>query len=366
MPELRELVEMVRAETRPVPDAWEEQQRRQRRIARNRRIGAISLATAIAVMAVFLVLSQSDVTDRGKEANKVAGPPGVIPSEPGIYLFDLETKVSTRVGSFVHRPAFAVSPDGTTIAYQGTDATGHDVVYVANVDGTNARALEDTAVVGAPGPRLMRFSPDGTRIVYQEAKWPGDLFLVDVATGILETQLTHFDPIRSGGVGPPTFSPDGETVLFSWPSQSSPDQWDLWAVPVSGGEPRQLIRDAVGGHLSPDGQRIVYFTFSPEDPFEGNMWLADADGTNARPLVRGDLQIPSARWSPDGTKIAYAEWGDRDSRSRGGTFVLDLTTGETSKVLDGSYHAEWVDGHTWIVVPHFDMQADGFVEGFLP
>ena len=46
MPELREVFEMVRNKTQPVPDSWEEQQKRQRRVAHNRRIGAISLASA--------------------------------------------------------------------------------------------------------------------------------------------------------------------------------------------------------------------------------------------------------------------------------------------------------------------------------
>jgi Tol biopolymer transport system component len=94
---------------------------------------------------------------------------------------------------------------------------------------------------------------------------------------------------------------------------------------------------------------LAYFRFSPGDPFVGDLWLADADGTDARRLARGDLQTLSAEWSPDGTRIAYAEWGGIDQGR--GTYVVDVTTGETSKVLDDAYFAEWVDGHTWIIGP---------------
>ncbi len=153
----------------------------------------------------------------------------------------------------------------------------------------------------------------------------------------------------------PSFSPDGETVLFQRPEANYIDQptnfrnqsWGVWAVPVTGGRPELVLRDAVGARLSPDGRRIVYFKVSPgEDPVAADMWLADADGTDAQRLVRGNLQTLSAEWSPDGTKIAYARMGGRS-----GTYVLDVTTGETSKVLDDAYFPEWVDDHTLIVGP---------------
>jgi Tol biopolymer transport system component len=91
----------------------------------------------------------------------------------------------------------------------------------------------------------------------------------------------------------------------------------------------------------------VYFRARPgEDPFAADMWLANADGTDARLLVRGGVVTLSAEWSPDGTKIAHARWGHG-----GGTYVVDVTTGETSNVLDGAYFPESVDDHTLIVGP---------------
>jgi Tol biopolymer transport system component len=349
MPELKEVFEMVRNQTKPVTGAWEEQERRQRRVARNRKIGAISLSAALAVVGVWFVLSGSDATDRGRETNKVAGQPAALPSEPGAYLFDLETGQATHVAGIVapgyESPGIAVSPDGTMVAYRGIDQAGKWVIYVGNVDGTNVRVLRRTATT-ARGPVGPQFSPDGSEIAYQEkgsGHWVGDIFLVDVATGET-TRMTHLRPVASGlwYMGP-TFSPDGQTVFFTRPNDNYVHQsWSLWSVPAPGGEPRLVLRDAIGGRLSPDGRTIVYFTFktTPESGFLANMWLANADGTDARRLGRGD--VFSARWSPDGSKIAYTEQGD--------AYVVDVTTGEVSRVLeDTNKFPEWVDDHTWII-----------------
>jgi Tol biopolymer transport system component len=348
MPELREVFETVRNQTEPVLGAWKELERRQRRVVRNRRIGAISLSAALALVAAWFALLGSDATDQGKETNKVIGQPATLPSEPGVYLFDLETQQATRVaGIDPVSSGIAVSPDGTMIAYGGFDPGGQHVIYVANIDGTNIRALEKTAAT-APDTVVMGFSPDGSQIVYQsrvDGYTVGDLFLVDVATGET-TQLTNLEPVSSSFWWDmaPSFSPDGQMVLFTRANSNKINRsWDLWSVPATGGRPRLVLRDAVLGRFSPDGRTIAYFKPTPADPL-GDMWLADADGTDPRRLARGDLWAP--RWSPDGTKIAYAD------RGRGGTYVVDVTTGGTSRVLDGAYWPEWIDEQTWIVAPN--------------
>jgi Tol biopolymer transport system component len=364
MPELREVYDMVTRQRPPAPGALERQRERQHMYLRNRKLGAIALSAALAVVAALFVVDGFAATNQGKEPNKVAGLPATLPSKPGVYLFDLETKQVTGVaGVFnVAPPAnpndvpagIAVSPDGTMVAYEGAATGGKQVIFVANINGTNIRALEKTAGP-SPDPVGPRFSPDGSQIVYQArpfgglANYVGDLFLVNVATGET-TRLTRLARVISDlwYMGP-TFSPDGETVFFTRPSSNWANQsWNLWSVPASGGRPRLVLRDAVGGRLSPDGRTIVYFKYkpSPENPFFGDIWLADSDGTNARRVASGD--VFSARWSPDGTKIAYHyHYSDQGP---GVAYVLDVATGEISTVLeDTNAFPEWVDDHTWII-----------------
>jgi len=350
MPELREVYFMVTEQRSPAPGALDRQRDRQHRSLRNRKLGTFALSAALVVAAILVVvLAGTDATNGGKRTNEPAVRPTVTPA-PGAYLIDLDTGQRTRVGGIESpgylSPGIAVSRDGSMVAYSGNDPGGKLVIYVANADGTNIRPLEKTARFGAAvGPQ---FSPDGSQIVYQAkgaGNVAGDIAVVTVATGAT-TRVTDLEPAFSSlwYMGP-HFGPDGQMIFFTLPRTPSASQgWDLWSVPVSGGMPELVLRGAIGGRISPDGRRIVYFdNASHGNGPVGDMWLADADGSNPQHVdgVQGD--VFSARWSPDGTRIAYTE-----SRS---AYVVDVTTGEVTTVLDDltSGFPEWVDDHTWIV-----------------
>jgi Tol biopolymer transport system component len=352
MPELREVYFMVTEQRAPAPGALDRQRDRQHRSIRNRKLGTIALSAALVVAVILVVaLAGTDAFEGGRRSNQPAVQPTVLPTA-GAYLFDLDTGQRTRVGNIESpgylSPGIAVSRDGSMVAYSGNDGE-RLVIYVANADGTDIRPLEETGRDGAAvGPQ---FSPDGSQIVYQ-AQGPGnlvgDVFVVDVATGAT-TRVTDLEPVHNDlwYMGP-QFSPDGRTILFTSPRASDTNQeWDLWSVPVSGGTPELVLRGAIGGHLSPDGRRLAYFEPNPShnDPFRGDMWLADADGSNPRRVTGVQGDVFSARWSPVGTRIAYTEHASRSA------YVVDLTTGEVTKVLDDITEAfpEWVDNHTWIV-----------------
>src|SRR5262245_39893014 len=152
MPDLREVFEMTTKQMgEPDLDAWQEQERRQRKASRNKRIGAFAVTAALVVIATLVVvLNGTDAINRGTQTNEPAqsGPP----SELGAYLLDLATGETTPAAgsASIPSPGIAVSPDGTMVAYVGVDPEARHVIYVANVDGTNVRALEQTASAG-PG-----------------------------------------------------------------------------------------------------------------------------------------------------------------------------------------------------------------------
>lgn len=344
MTELREVFEMVRNQTEPDVDAWwEEQEQRQGRTSRSRKAGAIALSAALVIATAWFVLGGSQVTDQSEEIEKPASRGATLPSRQGLYFLDLATKQVTSGPRFARISAryLAVSPEGSRVAYVGIDDEIRDVIFVADIDGTNTRPLAGTATMGT----LMapQWSPDGALITYQAkgtGLFVGDLFIVDVATGTTR-RLTHLDPLSSPlwWMGP-TFSPDGEAVLFTFPRDELGQQtWDLWSVAVSGGKPTLVRRDAAGGSLSPDARTIAYIQGSG---LFGDLWLADADGADARPLVTGEGELAPPRWSPGGSKIAYVDLG------RGGTYIVDVGTGETTRVLDAPYWPEWLDDHTLI------------------
>ena len=337
---------MVRKQAEPNLDAWwEEQEQRQGRASRNRKVGAIALSAALVIATALFVLRESEVTDQSKETEKPASSGVTLPSKQGLYFLDLETGQVTGGPIFAGVDArdVAVSPEGSRVAYVGIDKEIRDVIFVADIDGTNPRPLAGTATMATL--RVPHWSPDGALITYQTKGTGldvGDLFVVDVTTG-RATQLTDLDPVSSPLYDmAPRFSPDGEAVLFTWPGGELGHQmWDLWSVPVSGGKPTLVRRDAALGSLSPDARTIAYLqVLRTGSVGSGDLWLADADGTDARPLVTGELV--AARWSPDGTRIAYADTG------RVGTYIVDVGTGETTRVLDDPSWPEWLDDHTLI------------------
>ena len=61
--------------------------------------------------------------------------------------------------------------------------------------------------------------------------------------------------------------------------------------------------------ISPDGKQIVFtrrWVDKMNDKFESALYLMNADGSHQRFLVKGS----GARWSPDGTRIAYMADGE--------------------------------------------------------
>ncbi|HEY8120234.1 MAG TPA: S9 family peptidase [Myxococcota bacterium] len=90
---------------------------------------------------------------------------------------------------------------------------------------------------------------------------------------------------------------------------------------------------AADPQISPDGRRIVYVRMGFDirsDRVRASLWSVDADGSNHRPL-RADRQSSSSpRWSPDGTRIAYASSAEGSPQ----LFVRWMDSGQTALITD--------------------------------
>ena len=344
------------------PDgAFERLVRRRDRKRRKQRIAAGVVGIAVFVAASLVVTSVGSL-DRSETSvvpgGDVTGPAETGPTETGPaetgpmvavgpvpktdYLLDLDTGETTPLPeSIVGREdvtgAYAVSPDGSRLAYVGRG----DGIFVANLDGTRIEqvTVELRGEAMPSSEAAPAWSPDGSKIAYIGRRMSGahgNVYLLDPATGV-STQVTD-DP--RDGAQSPTFSPDGSSIVYSAHREGG-DQ--ILAVPVAGGASVPLMGgDAVNAatitpvELSPHGLLLSY---ACGDQYGSDLCLANADGTDARLLVEGD---GPGSWSPDGTRIAYWDW-----RS-GGVHVVDVATGEETHVGGGAFPT-WLDGHTLIV-----------------
>jgi Tol biopolymer transport system component/imidazolonepropionase-like amidohydrolase len=131
-------------------------------------------------------------------------------------------------------------------------------------------------------------------------------------------------PRRALGIVKPALSPDGSRIAFV-------ALGDVWLLPVSGGRPENLTRDAAldaDVAWSPDGRQLVYT--SDKGGGLPQLWIRDLASGQDRQLTQIDTQPLGAAWSPDGTRIAFIDvdgmWGVA------GVCFVQVATGEVTRL----------------------------------
>lgn len=113
--------------------------------------------------------------------------------------------------------------------------------------------------------------------------------------------------------------------------------------------------------ISPDGSRVVYVRNTSDimtDRTRGNLWIVSADEGEHRPLLSGRDSYSSPRWSPDGTRLAYAS-AVEGSRQ---IYVRWMDTGQTALVTnltEAPRGMAWSPDGRWIA---FSMQVPSDLE----
>jgi Tol biopolymer transport system component len=327
-------------------DRFDDLLRRRDRKRRNQRIAAGVVGIAVFVAAVWFVTTGGPFTRTQQPAVQPTPTP---PAGTGLetYLIDLDTGEMTPLPKSIAGCCYAVSPDGTMVAYISQDDAGVSQFFIARLDGTDVQQVTQR---GAFAP--FDWSPDGAAIAY--TSWDEDvsnIFVLDLATG--ETsQVTNEKPMTETCVdcgllaaAYPQISADGASIVYE---VNRGGDLDVRIVPVAGGKSVLLVRGANLPTLSPDGSTLVV---GCGDRFGGGICIGHADGTNLRQLVSGNANGP--KWSPDGTRIAY---NDEDDNK---IFVVDLATGETTlvaKVSAPEFELKWSPDGTRIAYTNHDTE----------
>jgi Tol biopolymer transport system component len=108
-----------------------------------------------------------------------------------------------------------------------------------------------------------------------------------------------------GGQTMPAFSPDGNTVAFSWNGPAE-DNRDIYVKLIDSGEPLRLTTHPdfdTGPIFSPDGRRIAFSRFSDAvSGFKSAVYVIPALGGSEQRIAEGWAND----WSPDGKTLAVA------------------------------------------------------------
>jgi Tol biopolymer transport system component len=223
-----------------------------------------------------------------------------------------------------------ISPDGTTILF---DLVGH--IYKLPAQGGEATQITS----GLSFDSQPRFSPDGKQIVYISDRSGANNIWVANADGSGARALT--DDENTGFVSP-AWTPDGGFILVSRKKPEFYDSaYELWMYDKNGGSgvqvtkskasndsPPDAWRNALGGVASPDGHYFYYATKSGyfADDIRFPLWqITRRDRRTGEEDVITSNQGSAVRpvLSRDGTEMIYGTRRDGKTALR----LRNLDTG---------------------------------------
>jgi len=242
------------------------------------------------------------------------------------------------------------SPDGTMIAAVTETPDGRIGTLVMGADGSNATTFDiPDATRNAP---CIDWSPDGTKLLCEvwdnvhPRRLPG-LFTVNAADGSGLTRLTM--NTHGGHDIAQDFSPDGTQVLFLRENpQREHRHLAVFVAAADGSDPTRIspwLNDSAccQARWSPDGSLIAFAS-------GGVLRTVRPDGTPAgRILVDAGVRFQflfNPAWSPDGTKIAFAMY--LSSTKSTDVFTVNTDGSGLQAITESAHRFEgWPDWGTY-------------------
>jgi len=209
-------------------------------------------------------------------------------------------------------------------------------ILMANEDGTDSVTI-------AKGEKPT-FSPDGKKLAFltwQSLTFEREVYLIDLEKG-------SKTKIYGGLIDEFKFSPDSQRIALVSTHYLGDKKYsyDLIVIDLQSNKVLTVLEgwDSIGClSWSPDGKQIVFeeikgtYNDTKYIPISEKIFIIDADGTNLTELTEG--REPT--WSPKEEKIAFVKWYGIESEIVMELFVIDLTTGNITKIAENAGSPSW-------------------------
>jgi dipeptidyl aminopeptidase/acylaminoacyl peptidase len=235
------------------------------------------------------------------------------------------------------------SPNGRAIAYAANEG-GRAELRVFYLDTQRSATIARLA----GGPANLTWSPDGSQLAFQmfteedDSRGPRMPDRPDGAEWAAPARVLERTQIRADGQG---FLPNGAIQIY--------------VVPADGGAPRQLTfgEASLNGRMSwtPNGRNLVYGANAEEgyetQPNESDVYSLDVQSGAIRRLTSRDGEEGAPTLSPDGRRLAYIGFDDRQQGYQVTELYVANADGSNPRSLTASFDRDvqapqWVGNNT--------------------
>jgi len=246
------------------------------------------------------------------------------------YLGTLDEAGARRVAhefaEDILRQFGGVSLAGTKIYFVSERKPGIKEIWMMDPDGSNQKQLTYYNSVST----MPAVSPDGRILAFTTyAKGNPRILLQSLETG---RQLPFYNPVSSM-VGTPSFTPDGERIVFS----ASVDGWPQIHIANRDGSGLRRLSYVRAIEVEPKvnprtGAEIVFVSGrgGPHQIYRMNL-----EGGDVRRLTDGEGYASNPSWHPDGQHIAFA-WTRGYAPGNFNIFIMDVATGRFDQLTHGT------------------------------
>ena len=248
-------------------------------------------------------------------------------SRPEVALFEISVETGARrqvtfppAGTSDWMPS--VSPDGQMLGFARVVESGRGDVWAVPLAGGHARRLTDTDEVFF----CWAWAADGRDFLISYRRAGRAYLWLQPIKGGRATRVAGLDD----QVKELSLARSGNRMVYG---SGAEDDYNVWRYPLPPftEAPKPLIASAAfdgDARYSPDGTRVAFASTRSGQP---NIWVCSSDGSDPRQMTSlgADGFAGSPSWSPDGKFIAF---DSRSSQSASSIFLLDTSGGKPKRL----------------------------------